>query len=109
MTFPRYPDTLAHWRRDNPPRPGWAPIHGWGWLATLPEPERSAAEFLAWAVQESGTISAPVHFLAFPDVGDVDMVIAALERENLIRTYETSGVRRWERVLRPSDPTAEWQ
>jgi len=94
---PRYPDTLAHWRRDNPSSHSWAPPQGWGWLQALAEPERSTAKFLAWAVQESGTVGGTVEFLTFPDGGDIELVVSALEQVDLIRTYETSGVRRWER------------
>ena len=94
---PRYPDTIAQWSRDNPPSHSWAPLQGWGWLRGLVEPERSAAKFLAWAVQESGTVGGTVAFLTFPDGGDIELVVSALEQVDLIRTYETSGVRRWER------------
>lgn len=94
---PRYPDTLARWRGDHPSSHSWTPPQGWGWLRCLAEPERSTAKFLAWAVQEGGAEGGTVEFLTFPDGGDVELVMSALEQAELIRTYETSGVRRWER------------
>lgn len=74
----------------------WAPSNGWGRLNKLPEPERTAAHFIAYLVTtiyESG----PTSMFALDDAGNIGTILQALTNANMIRTHEIDGVHRWSR------------
>ncbi len=93
--------TLAWWQEVHAERVEWMPDQGWGWSQNLPEPERTAAQVLAYIVQRIYA-NGPVKMLHPPDGGDGHRVVAALKDAQLIRTYERGGIARWERDNRRS-------
>ncbi|MDP9394140.1 MAG: hypothetical protein M3Q27_07740 [Actinomycetota bacterium] len=89
--------TLAWWQEMHPERVEWMPDHGWAWAEHLPEPERTAAQVLAYIVQRIYA-SGPITMLHLPDGGDGDGVVDALDGARLIRRYDRGGVQRWKRA-----------